>query len=95
MRRTIQEYRLTYHARLEMSRRGVTESEVAQVLAAPEQVHEVRPGRIVFQSRLEWGQPTKTYLLRVFVDVDRQVPEVVTVYRTSRIGRYWKDQSCR
>ena len=89
MIRPIEEFRLSDHARLEMSRRQVTEFEVARVLAAPEQVQEVRPGRVVFQSRVEWGEPAGTYLLRVFVDVDRQPPEVVTVYRTSRIGKYW------
>jgi hypothetical protein len=50
MSHTIQEYRLTDHARLEMSRRQVSESEVARVLAAPEQVQQVRAGRAVFQS---------------------------------------------
>jgi hypothetical protein len=30
----------------------------------------------------------KTY--RVFVDVDRSPAEVVTVYRTSRIAKYWR-----
>ena len=28
------------------------------------------------------------YLLRVFVDVDRSPPEVVTVYRTSKMEKY-------
>ena len=32
----------------------------------------------------------KTYLLRVFVDVDRHPAEVVTVYLTSRIAKYWR-----
>jgi type I restriction-modification system DNA methylase subunit len=30
---------------------------------------------------------SKVYLLRVFVDIDREPPEVVTVYRTSRHQR--------
>jgi len=30
------------------------------------------------------------YLVRVFVDVDRSPPEVVTVYRTSKVERYWR-----
>jgi hypothetical protein len=36
------------------------------------------------------GAPPATYLLRVFVDIDRQPPDVVTVYRTSKITKYWK-----
>ena len=34
--------------------------------------------------------PPTTYLLRVFVDTDREPPEVVTVYRTSKITKYWR-----
>ena len=49
---------------------------------SPEQVIPVREGRVVAQG-LVGG-----YLLRVFVDVDRQPPEVVTAYRTSKIEKY-------
>ena len=53
---------------------------------------EVRPGRIVLQSRLGVGATSR--LLRVFVDVDRVPEEVVTVYLTSRVARYWsQDES--
>ena len=90
---SIIEYRLTDHARLEMERRQITEAEVAQVLAAPEQTEEVRPRRVVCQSRVEHGKPVRTYLLRVFVDVDRRPAEVVTVYRTSRIEKYWREET--
>ena len=30
------------------------------------------------------------YLVRVFVDVDRDPAEVVTVYQTSKIEKYWR-----
>lgn len=86
---SIAEYRLTDHAQLEMKRRNITEEEIAQVLSAAEQIETVRPGRAVYQMRFERGEPAKTYLLRVFVDVDRQPPEVVTAYRTSKIDKYW------
>ena len=58
------------------------------VLAAPEQREVVRPGREVLQSLTELGG--KRYRIRVFVDVDRRPAEVVTAYRTSRIGKYWR-----
>jgi hypothetical protein len=28
--------------------------------------------------------------VRVFVDVDRAPPEVVTAYRTSKLAKYWR-----
>jgi hypothetical protein len=39
---------------------------------------------------MEFGEPPGVSLLRVFVDVDRDPPEVVTVYRTSKIEKYWR-----
>jgi len=92
-KRAVPEYRLTEHARLEIKRRGITEAEVAEVLSAPEQVEEVRPGRVVCQSRLRLGEPARVFLLRVFVDTDREPPQVVTAYRTSRVEKYWRAQS--
>ncbi|MBC7226719.1 MAG: DUF4258 domain-containing protein [Thermoflexales bacterium] len=83
-------YRITDHAHQEMTRRQITEEDVAKVLAAPEQIEFVREGRAVYQSRLPSGEPPKMYLLRVLVDVDRVPPAVVTVYRTSKVAKYWR-----
>ena len=90
---SITQYRITDHARFEMGRRGITESELAYVLSAPEQAEMVRPGRAVLQSRTEYGESPQIYLLRIFVDIDRQPAEVVTAYRTSRIEKYWRVES--
>ncbi len=89
----VTEYRLTDHAQLEMERRQITEAQVAQVLAAPEQIEVVRPGRAVYQSRIGFGEPVRIYLLRVFVDTDRRPVQVVTAYRTSRIEKYRGEES--
>ena len=86
-------YRLTDHAQLQMARRQISAAEVARVLAAPEQTEYVREGRAVYQSRIELGEPPKTYLLRVVVDIDRQPPEVVTVYRSSKVQKYWRSEA--
>jgi hypothetical protein len=83
-------YRVTDHAKAQMTSRHIREEDVAHVLAGPEQVAVVRPGRYVYQSRVLLGEPPKTYLLRVFVDMDRKPPAVVTVYRTSKVMKYWR-----
>jgi len=88
----ITEYRITDHAQFEMDRRRITVAQVAQVLLVPEQTEIIRPGRAVYQSRVEFDEPPQSYLLRVFVDVDRQPPEVVTAYRTSKIEKYWRGE---
>ena len=72
----------TDHARQQMSKRQITKAEVSQALGSPEKVLPVREGRVVAQSLVSG------YLLRVFVDVDREPLEVVTAYRTSRIDHY-------
>ena len=52
----------------------------------------MRPGRIVVQGMISVGERPLDYLLRVFLDVDRSPPEVVTAYRTSKIEKYRSDR---
>jgi hypothetical protein len=84
----VDNYLVTSHAAFEIRRRGIEDGAVRRVLAAPEQRHAVRPGRDVLQSTI--AVAGKTYLLRVFVDIDRDPAEIVTAYRTSRIAKYWR-----
>ena len=84
----LKDYVITAHAMFEMRRRGIAETLLRQVLAAPDQRHTVRPGRDVLQSKIELDG--RLYLLRIFVDVDRSPADVVTAYRTSNIAKYWR-----
>ena len=72
----------TAHAVRQMQDRQISEACVRSVLAQPEEVRPVRPGRVVVQGMMG------PHLLRVFVDIDRSPAEVVTVYRTSQINKY-------
>jgi hypothetical protein len=47
-------------------------------------------GRKIYQSRMEM-QPGKTYLIRIFIDPIEDPAVVVTVYRTSKIEKYWRN----
>lgn len=80
----------TDHALLEMARRKITQEDVKDVLASPEQMEMVREGRAVYQAKRKMGEPPGDYLLRVFVDIGPKPPYVVTVYRTSKIEKYWR-----
>jgi Domain of unknown function (DUF4258) len=73
---------VTEHATKQMAKRQIADLELRRVLSAPELILPVRPGRVVAQAVVAG------YLLRVFVDIDRTPPEVVTVYRTSKIEKY-------
>ena len=91
MAESIFDFVITPHAERAMLRRGVDPRVVHEVLAAPDDRREIRPGREVLQSLIEF--PAGLYLVRVFVDVATHPPAVVTVYRTSKIGKYWSRSS--
>ena len=86
----IRDYILTEHAVIEMGRRGLQEKDVDAVLRNPGQRLDVRPGRVILQSKYLEG--SAQYLLRVFIDIDRSPAEVVTAYRTGKITKYWRDE---
>ena len=84
------DYVIGPHAAFEMGRRGLDADVIRRVLAHPEQELKVREGRVIFQSRVGLGRSGRTYLVRIVVDVDRRPAEVVTVYRTTKIAKYWR-----
>jgi len=45
---------------------------------------------LVYQAKHSAGESTEASLVRVSVDVDAERLEVVTVYRTRKIEKYWR-----
>lgn len=86
----IVDYIFTDHAIRELGRRGLDKQDLDRVLRNPGQRLDVRPGRVVLQSKTQQGGTE--YLLRIFVDIDRNPAEVVTAYRTRKVTKYWRDQ---
>ena len=80
----------TEHALFQMQRRNISAEDVKAIIEDPEQTDEIRPGRVVMQSRILAGEPPKTFLVRVFIDVSQNNNKVVTVYRTSKFEKYWR-----
>jgi Domain of unknown function (DUF4258) len=79
---------LSAHAQEELELRNIPVQLVQRVLDHPDQIVEVNELK-VYQSKF-LATNGKTYLLRVFVN-DRVTPaKVVTVYRTSKINKYWR-----
>lgn len=77
------------HARQRVLERGISESLVRKILHEPEQVighgtHKIFQGRVTDQAR------HKEYLVRVFTEVHRDVIVIRSVYRTSKIHKYWR-----
>ena len=81
-------FRLSRHAQDEMVRRGIPQHMVDDVLANPQQVIDMPDGKKAYQSQVDFGGG-RFFLLRVIVAVDVDPNLVVTVYRTSKISKYW------
>ncbi|MBI1940238.1 MAG: DUF4258 domain-containing protein [Acidobacteria bacterium] len=81
-------FQFSRHAREEMERRQIPLALVESILADPQQVISGPTGRKVYQSEHHFG--VRIFLVRVIVDDSFEPATVVTVYRTSKIGKYWR-----
>jgi hypothetical protein len=81
-------YEFSTHVQEEMTRRGIALAIVEAVLASPDQKVPEHSGVICYQSKIEFEH--KQYLVRVMVNEGVTPMKVVTVYRTSKISRYWE-----
>ena len=83
---------LTDHAVAEARRRGISEATILEVATTPEQRITVSPQREVRQSRVIDPASGKLQLIRVVIDRGQDGDMVVTVYRTSKLRKYWRDE---
>ncbi|MDA0266261.1 MAG: DUF4258 domain-containing protein [Cyanobacteria bacterium] len=82
-------YEFSAHALQEMKRRSIPLAVVEAILSEPDQVVSGRDGRTIYQSQVD-NEEGKTYLVRVVVDGTLVTALVITVYRTSKIQKYWR-----
>lgn len=81
-------YVLSGHARDEMERRTIPLALLESVLQNPQQVIPERGGSAAYQSILDFGG--RRFLLRAIVADTKTPAVVITVYRTSKIMKYWR-----
>ena len=82
-------FELSPHARDEIARRAIPLNLLESVLQNPQQVVSERIGRKAYQSQLDFGTG-KIFLLRAIVEDAVDPANVVTVYRTGKIAKYWR-----
>ena len=82
-------YRISRHAREEMERRNISSEILESVLKEPQQVVNDLTGKKIYQSKVDFGQGM-TKLVRVVIVEEAGLPVVVTVYRTSKVEKYWR-----
>lgn len=76
------------HLHDELDRRKISPTLLEQVLQGPEQKVPELDNITCYQSQVEIGG--RPCLLRVMVNDTVDPPIVVTVYRTSKISKYWR-----
>ena len=81
-------YEWSAHVREELTRRGIPLAVVEAVLADPAQKVPEHGTVVCYQSKVEINR--KSYLVRVMVNDTATPPRIVTVYRTSKIEKYWR-----
>ena len=84
------DFKLSKHAEEELVRRKIPRAFLDEVLQHPEQIIPQHGLEKVYQSRLDFGDD-RIFLVRVIVDDTVSPAIVVTVYRTSKIKKYWRE----
>ena len=79
------EFVISKHALEQMDLRGISKDIVTKILNAPDQIRE-EEGKKVYQSLVENGK----YLIRIFVNSNKRPLFIVTVYKTSKISKYYE-----
>jgi len=80
-------FEFSKHAREEMDRREIPESLVENILRNPEEIVDVVGNKKAYQS-IAASEAGKKYLVRVIVNDAVSPIKVITVYKTSKIGKY-------
>ncbi len=80
------------HARFEIIRRQLPEEVVKSIAQTPQQVVKLKKERKVHQSKYYDSTVDRDMLLRVICEERHDLLFVVTVYRTSKIDKYWEKE---
>lgn len=76
---------LSKHALEQMHLRGISKADVMEILSNPQQIKEDE-GKMVYQSIVDKGK----HLIRIFVNHKKNPKAVRTVYKTSKISKYYE-----
>ena len=82
-------FRISDHAEEELIRRRIPRRLFEETLNTPQQIVSVYGGKKAYQSQFDFGGG-RLYLLRAIVSEEGDSATVITVYRTSKISKYWR-----
>ena len=84
----MQQFSISNHAKEQMEYRNISLELVMSVLTNPQQLL-IEEGKKVYQSIINFDEEGD-YLVRVFVNIEKEPSNVITVYRTSKIDKYYE-----
>ena len=79
------------HAKEQLKERNIPEDLVKDVIRHPGQVVESYKSRKVAQDIVEYKN--EQFLIRVVYEEKRSMLEVITVYLTKKVKKYWEDKN--
>jgi Domain of unknown function (DUF4258) len=82
------DFSISNHAKEQMELRQVSLEVVMSVLTNPQQIL-TEGGKKIYQSIINFGEEGD-YLIRVFINIEKEPYNVITVYRTSKIEKYYE-----
>lgn len=82
-------FEISRHAHEEIKRRGIPLNVVEAILQNPQQIVDEYGNKKAYQSIIK-TEASKEYLVRVIVNDTVDPAKVITVYRTSKISKYWR-----
>jgi hypothetical protein len=85
----MEEFIFSKHAIEQMNRRNISMEIALEVLKNPKEIIEDNEQKI-YQSIFTFTKDAKEYLVRIFVNTSKNPMVVFTLYRTSKINKYYE-----
>lgn len=82
---------ITEHAKFEADRRNITEKLIKSAVETPQQKLSSRNSRVIVQNKYFDEIEDKEMILRIVGTESAKEFKVITVYKTSKINKYWKE----
>jgi hypothetical protein len=76
-----------------MEERGITEEMVFSIIENPQQTIAQGENKLIYQSIWYFEDEAKEFLVRVFVNIVKIPNLVITVYLTSKVEKYWRNEN--
>ena len=84
-------FTISKHAEEEMHRRHISLQQVESLMRHPDQIVEAHGGLVCYQCLIR--DADKPRLLRAIINEAAEPKNIVTIYRTTKISKYWKNES--